>query len=174
MVRFRCYNSQASANAASSRAPARLASLSADAAMSIICSIQQTGDVYVAVSRVRDLATAMGFSAADRARIEIAATELARNLLVHAGGGRLTFSQVNDPSHGPGLVIESRDDGPGIADVELALQDGYSTARSLGAGLPGVRRLMDSFAIESTVGVGTWIRAVKWVIRPRRSRIYGC
>ncbi|MCS6883117.1 MAG: anti-sigma regulatory factor [Oscillochloridaceae bacterium] len=142
--------------------------------MSIICPIQQTGDVYVALSRVRDLATAMGFSPADRARIEIATTELARNLIVHAGGGRLTFSQVNDPSYGPGLVIESRDNGPGIADVELALQDGYSTAHGLGAGLPGVRRLMDAFAIESTVGVGTWIRAVKWVIRPRRSSIYGC
>ncbi len=141
--------------------------------MSVICPIQRTGDVYVAVSRARDLATAMGFSPTDRARIEIATTELARNLIVHAGGGTLTFSQVNDPARGPGLVVESHDHGPGIANLELALQDGYSTARGLGAGLPGVRRLMDAFTIESTVGVGTWVRAVKWVIRPRRSSIYG-
>ncbi len=140
--------------------------------MSVICPIHRPGDVYVAISRVRDLATAMGFSPNDRARIEIATTELARNLIVHAGGGTLTFSQMNDPNHGPGLVVESHDHGPGIADLELALQDGYSTARSLGAGLPGVRRLMDTFAIESTVGVGTWVRAVKWLIRPRRSSIY--
>lgn len=141
--------------------------------MATICTIRHAGDVYVAISRVRDLATAMGFSLVDRTRIEIATTELARNLIVHAGGGVLTFERYDDPENGPGLVIVSQDQGPGIADVELALRDGYSTAQGLGAGLPSVRRLMDDFAIRSTVGVGTWVRAVKWLKSPTRRTVYG-
>ncbi|MEI6181403.1 MAG: anti-sigma regulatory factor, partial [Chloroflexales bacterium] len=120
----------------------------------IDCSIQREVDVYVAMSHARELATAVGFSAVDRTRIEIVILELTRNLLVHAGGGTLTLTRMSDPVSGPGLTVTAVDTGPGIADIELALQDGYSTAHTLGAGLPGVRRLMDEFSIESTVGVG--------------------
>jgi serine/threonine-protein kinase RsbT len=139
---------------------------------SITCSIQREVDVYVAMSRGRDLAVAGGFNAVDRTRIEIVILELTRNLLVHANGGALTLSLIDDATNGRGLQVETRDDGPGIADIALAMQDGYSTAHTLGAGLPGVRRLMDGFHIESTVGVGTYVRATKWVSVPQRTRVY--
>jgi serine/threonine-protein kinase RsbT len=136
------------------------------------CSIKREVDVYLAMSRARELAEAAGFNSADRTRIEIAILELTRNLLVHAGGGTICLSPIADQSRGSGLVIEARDQGPGIPDIELALQDGYSTAHTLGAGLPGVRRLMDEFSIESQVGIGTTVRVVKWVTPPRRRAIY--
>lgn len=140
----------------------------------ISCPIMREVDVYVAMSRARELATAVGFGATDRTRIEIVVLELTRNLLAHAGGGTLSLSRLDDPTHGPGLAVEAHDTGPGIADIELALQDGYSTAKTLGAGLPGVRRLMDEFSITSTLGVGTHVRAVKWLTMPQRRSIYGC
>ena len=136
----------------------------------IPCQIQREVDVYVAMSHARKLALAVGFTAVDRTRIEIVILELTRNLLVHAGGGTLTLTPLSDPLRGSGLAITAVDTGPGIADVTLALQDGYSTAHTLGAGLPGVRRLMDEFSIDSTVGVGTCVRAVKWLTSPQRRR----
>lgn len=138
----------------------------------VTCSIKRDVDVYVAMHRGREMATALGFNNVDRTRIEIVILELARNLVVHAGGGKLNLIPLDSPEHGRGMQIESRDEGPGIADIELALQDGYSTAHTLGAGLPGVRRLMDEFVIESTLGVGTYVRAVKW-LTPRRRPGYG-
>lgn len=140
---------------------------------SIVCPIQREVDVYVAMSRGRELANAVGFNNVDRTRIEIVILELTRNLLVHAGGGSLSLALVDDPTQGRGLAVETSDRGPGIADIGLAMQDGYSTAHTLGAGLPGVKRLMDEFQIESTVGVGTRVRAVKWARPRRRSSIYG-
>lgn len=141
--------------------------------MAIVCPIRREVEVYVAMSRARELATTVGFGAVDRTRIEIVILELTRNLLVHAGGGNLTLTRLDDPARGSGIAIEAADSGPGIVDIELALQDGYSTAHTLGAGLPGVRRLMDEFQIESTVGVGTRVRAVKWLKTPQRRSIYG-
>lgn len=141
--------------------------------MPISCTIQREVDVYVALARVRELARAVDFTPTDCTRIEIATLELTRNLLVHAGGGTFTLTQLDDPLRGPGIAVEARDHGPGIADLDLALQDGYSTTRTLGAGLPAVRRLMDEFAIESTVGVGTRVYAVKWRTPPRRRTNYG-
>lgn len=141
--------------------------------MTVVCPIQREVDVYVAMSRARELATAIGFGAVDRTRIEIVILELTRNLLVHAGGGALNVSRLDDVVRGPGIAVEAVDSGPGIADIELALQDGFSTAHTLGAGLPGVRRLMDEFRIESTVGVGTRVWAAKWLTTPQRRAIYG-
>jgi serine/threonine-protein kinase RsbT len=141
--------------------------------MSVSCSIQREVDVYVAMSRARELSTAIGFGEVDRTRIQIVILELTRNLLVHAGGGTVRLEHLNDQIHGPGLAVEAVDSGPGIANIELALQDGYSTAHTLGAGLPGVRRLMDEFLIESTPGVGTRVRAVKWLTTPHRRAVYG-
>jgi serine/threonine-protein kinase RsbT len=139
----------------------------------IVCPIQREVDVYVAMSRGRELANTLGFNTVDRTRIEIVILELTRNLLVHAGGGALSLALIDDPERGRGLAVEASDRGPGIADIALAMQDGYSTAHTLGAGLPGVKRLMDEFQIESTVGVGTLVRAVKWAKPRRRSQIYG-
>lgn len=131
-----------------------------------VCPVSREVDVYVAMARAREMATAIGFDEIDRTRIEIAVLELARNLLVHAGKGELALERTESGGiHG--LAIEARDKGPGIADINLALSDGYSTAHTLGAGLPGVKRLMDTFEIESTVGVGTRIRAVKWPTKRR-------
>ncbi|MBO9326304.1 MAG: anti-sigma regulatory factor [Roseiflexus sp.] len=128
---------------------------------SVVCPVTREVDVYVAMGRARDMATALGFDDIDRTRIEIAVLELTRNILTHAGSGELAIELVKDGER-RGIAIEARDQGPGIADITLALRDGYSTAQTLGAGLPGVRRLMDEFYIESTVGVGTRVRAVKW------------
>ncbi|NTV62644.1 MAG: anti-sigma regulatory factor [Oscillochloris sp.] len=133
------------------------------------CPIRREVDVYLAMSRGRTVAEQLGLKPVDRTRVEIVILELARNLLTHAGGGLITFSLVNDPQHGPGMAVEASDNGPGIADIQLAMQDGYSTAQTLGAGLPGVRRLTDVFQIESEVGVGTRVYAVKWLRPPRRS-----
>ncbi|MBC8077126.1 MAG: anti-sigma regulatory factor [Chloroflexales bacterium] len=126
------------------------------------CTIRREVDVYIAIGRGRELAAALGFNEIDRTRIEIVILELTRNLLVHAGGGSITLARVDENGRS-GMLVGSNDNGPGIADIELALRDGYSTAHTLGAGLPGVRRLMDSFAIESTPGVGTQVRAIKWL-----------
>lgn len=136
----------------------------------ISCPIRREVDVYVAVSRGRELATALGFTTINRTRIEIVILELTRNLLVHAGGGDLVLTWIHEQDRA-GMMIETFDKGPGIADIALALRDGYSTARTLGAGLPGVQRLMDDLRIESTVGVGTHIRAVKWLPQHRYGKI---
>jgi serine/threonine-protein kinase RsbT len=134
----------------------------------ISCAIGREVDVYVAIGRARELASALGFDEVDRTRLEIVILELARNILAHAGGGKLSIEPIENAGR-RGVAVVAEDDGPGIADIELAMRDGYSTAQTLGAGLPGVRRLMDEFAIESTPGVGTRVRAVKWVVEPRRA-----
>lgn len=132
----------------------------------MICSIQREVDVYVAIGRGRALSTAVGFDDIDRTRVEIVILELTRNILVHAGSGELLIEEVAAGQQ-HGLAIEARDHGPGIPDIELAMRDGYSTAHTLGAGLPGVKRLMDAFEISSTVGVGTTVRAIKWLGKRR-------
>ncbi len=119
-------------------------------------------DVYLAVSRGRELARRLGFDEIDRTRIEIAILELTRNILVHAQRGMLTLHTV-EANNRRGIAIEAHDDGPGIEDIELALSDGYSTAHTLGAGLPGVRRLMHEFSLESAPNVGTTVRAIRWL-----------
>ncbi|HEU4328336.1 MAG TPA: anti-sigma regulatory factor [Roseiflexaceae bacterium] len=137
----------------------------------VLCAIRREVDVYVAIGRGRDLSTAIGFNDIDRTRIEIVILELTRNLLAHAGSGELILEPLREGDQ-VGLAVEVRDKGPGIPDIPLAMRDGYSTTRTLGAGLPGVRRLMDEFQIESTVGVGTRVRAVKW-LNPKRRRSAG-
>lgn len=128
----------------------------------VTCSIAREVDVYLAIGRGRDLATAIGFDEIDRTRIEIVILELTRNILVHAGSGELRLELIQVAGR-RGMAVIARDSGPGIADTELALRDGFSTAQTLGTGLPGVRRLMDEFAIESRVGAGTTVRTVKWL-----------
>ncbi len=140
--------------------------------VSIPLAIRREVDVYIAMSYGRDLATRLGFNIIDRTKIEIMILELARNILHHAGGaGHMTVVPFEDAER-RGLTITARDDGPGIADVARAMEDGYSTAGTLGAGLPGVQRLADEFEIESAPGRGTVIRVAKWLPAPARRRRY--
>ena len=132
----------------------------------VICPIGREVDVYVAISRGREIATSLGFDDIDRTRIEIVILELTRNILAHAGTGELHLNILEEDGR-RGMVVQAQDRGPGIADIALAMRDGYSTAQTLGAGLPGVKRLMDDFTIESEPGTGTMVRAVKWLGKPR-------
>ncbi|HEU5012294.1 MAG TPA: anti-sigma regulatory factor [Roseiflexaceae bacterium] len=131
----------------------------------VSCAIRRDVDVYLAISHGREVSQYVGLGEIDRTKIEIAILELTRNILVHAGSGYLIIAPITDDNR-RGVAIEARDQGPGIPDIHLAMRDGYSTSHTLGAGLPGVQRLMDEFSIESTVGVGTVVRAVKW-FKPR-------
>ena len=124
-------------------------------------AIRADVDIISARQRGRDLGVELGFPKTDLALIATAISELARNILTYAGQGEIEVA-VEEAGGRRGLLIVARDQGPGIADVNLALQDGYSTSRSLGIGLPGVRRLMDEFEVTSELGSGTVIRALKW------------
>jgi serine/threonine-protein kinase RsbT len=124
-------------------------------------SLRSAEDVVRARHSARELATAMGFSLVEQTKIVTAASELARNTIVHGGGGRLRIEILNDgPRRGLRLVFD--DKGPGIPDVDLALRDGYTTGTGLGLGLGGARRLMSEFSILSRPGEGTTVTTVRW------------
>ena len=118
-------------------------------------------DIVLVRQAVRTKVVALGFGLVDQTKTITAASELARNTLIYGGGGvaRLEILQV-----GPrrGLRITFEDSGPGIADIELALKDGYTTGHGLGLGLSGARRLVNDFSIESRVGEGTRVTITKW------------
>lgn len=124
--------------------------------------IERELDIVTARQKGRELAARLGFSSTDQTLLATAISELARNILAYAGSGRIELSQVDEPGR-RGIEIVALDTGPGIADVELALKDGYSTGNSLGVGLPGARRLMDDFELQSKLGVGTTVTAKKWL-----------
>lgn len=123
--------------------------------------VEKELDVARACQEARRLAQTMGFGGTAQACIATAISELATNLVFHAAGGTITLSTVEREGR-QGLEVLCQDSGPGIEDLELAMQDGYSTRGGLGGGLPGVKRLMDEFEIQSQVGVGTRIVARKW------------
>ena len=125
-------------------------------------SVRHEADIIEARQKARALATELGFSATDLILIATAISEIARNMLSYAKGGELVFEKVQNGGRA-GIVIIARDRGPGIPDVEAALRDGFTTGGGLGLGLPGARRLMDEFEIDSKVGVGTTIVMKKWV-----------
>ena len=118
-------------------------------------------DIVAARQQGKTLGATLGFSSSELTLLATAISEIARNIVIHAGGGRISFSIVESLPH-RGLQVVAEDTGPGIADVALAMQDGYSTCRSLGLGLPGARRLMDEFEIESELGKGTIVKMIKW------------
>ncbi len=103
-----------------------------------------------------------GFEEAPSRLIATAVSELVRNILKYAGSGELRLRRIREPSRS-GIEIEATDHGPGIADCEAAMQDHYSSGGTLGLGLPGVRRMMDEFHLESTPGSGTRVVARKWL-----------
>ena len=123
-----------------------------------------TEDVVQARHLVRDLATELGFDLVAQTRIVTATSELARNTHLHGGGGSLTITPVQDGRR-RGLRLEFTDEGPGIADVPMALTDGWSSGGGLGLGLSGTRRLVDEFRIESSPGHGTRVEVVQWLKR---------
>lgn len=125
--------------------------------------IQNEWDIVGARQLGREMAKDVGFSAVDQARIATAISELARNIYLYAEQGSIKFEIVQTEHHKAGLCLMAEDDGPGISDISEVLKDGFSTSGGLGAGLPGVRRLMDEFEIHSEVGKGTKITAIKWL-----------
>ena len=108
------------------------------------------------------MAAQAGFQGSDLTVIATAISEVARNIVEYARRGEIILRIVHDGNK-RGLRVEARDEGPGIPNLDLAMQDGYSTGRGLGLGLPGTRRLMDDFAIRSKVGEGTSVVATKWI-----------
>lgn len=118
-------------------------------------------DVVSARHEGRALAQSMGFSTVEVTLIATAISEIARNIAVYAGSGEVVVDTVRDGDRS-GILIIASDRGPGIPDIDRALQDGYSTGKSLGLGLPGAKRLMDEFEIVSSPGEGTTITMKKW------------
>jgi serine/threonine-protein kinase RsbT len=118
-------------------------------------------DVVNARQRGRELAAQAGFSSGDQTVIAAAISEIARNILNYAKRGEVVLSVVTNGDR-QGVIVVARDQGPGIPDVQRALEDGYSTSGGLGLGLPGARRLMDDFDVTSSVGQGTTVTMKKW------------
>lgn len=119
-------------------------------------------DIVAARQLGRDEAKRIGFGTVDQARITTAISELARNIYLYAGKGRIEIERLHENGlHG--ICIIASDEGPGIEDMRKVMTDGYTTSGGLGAGMPGVQRLMDDFNVVTELGVGTTITAVKWL-----------
>ena len=119
-------------------------------------------DIVSARQQGRVMATQLGFSPGTATLIATAISELARTILLYASRGEVTMRAVEN-NGGKGIIVEARDDGPGIPQPQRALEDGYSTSGRLGLGLPGVKRLMDEFRLETAPGRGTRVVVHKWV-----------
>ncbi|HWX29819.1 MAG TPA: anti-sigma regulatory factor [Steroidobacteraceae bacterium] len=128
----------------------------------ILVAIRSDADIVSARQQGRSLAATIGFTATDATLIATAISELARNIVLYAGQGEVMMQGV-ETAQGKGIVICARDKGPGIRSIDDVLRDGYSTSGGLGLGLPGVRRLMDEFAIESELRQGTVVTVRKWL-----------
>lgn len=124
--------------------------------------IRVANDVVIVRQKVRAWATEIGFSIIEQTKIITAASELARNTLDYGGGGELELTALKNSLNKTGLQLSFVDQGPGIADVSLALTDGYTSGGGLGMGLSGSRRLMNEFKLETEVGKGTRVTVTKW------------
>jgi serine/threonine-protein kinase RsbT len=118
-------------------------------------------DVVVARRGVRDWAAGLGLTMLDLTKVVTAASELARNAIVHGGGGQMCL-QVVKQAERQGLRVTFRDNGPGIPEIELAMKDGYSTGDGMGIGLPGAKRLVNEFDLSSNPSEGTVVTIVRW------------
>ena len=125
-------------------------------------AIESDADVVTARQRARALAVGLDMPTTDQTLLATAISEIARNITSYAGSGAIRVT-VDDRDGRKALVVRAEDQGPGIVDIERALEDGYSTGRGLGLGLPGARRLMDRLVIESTPGHGTVVEMWKWI-----------
>lgn len=123
--------------------------------------IASDDDVVAARQAGRKLAEALGIPRTDLTLVATAISEVARNITTYAGTGEIVVRPVEEDGR-RGIEIVARDEGPGIADIERALQDGFTTGGGLGLGLPGARRLMDEFRVSSKLGLGTTVTMTKW------------
>jgi serine/threonine-protein kinase RsbT len=123
--------------------------------------IQSSEDVVRVRQLARARAIAQGFSLVDQTKLVTAASELARNTLEYGGGGEVLVEVLNDGSR-RGVRLTFSDQGPGIADIDLALKDGFTTGAGLGLGLSGARRLSNEFSIDSRLGQGTRVAITRW------------
>jgi len=128
---------------------------------SVRVAIDSDADVVTARQEARSMGAALGFSSTDLTLLATAISEVARNITTYAGRGEVTLRVVHHRDR-EGIEVVASDKGPGIEDLERALQDGYTTGNGLGLGLPGARRLVDDFHVDSVPGAGTRVRMVKW------------
>jgi len=127
-----------------------------------ITTIRSDLDIVTARSMAREIAKTQGFGPVDQARVATAVGELARNIFIYAKSGQVTVRGV-ERGGVKGIEIVCEDQGPGIENIELAMQDGYSTSGGMGMGIPGARRLMTEFEIRSRQGTGTTVTCRKWI-----------
>ena len=127
--------------------------------------IAADADIVSARELGRRVAESLGFSATDATLIATAISEVARNIMTYAGNGEIEVVALREPRR-VGIEVVARDRGPGIADLDRALQDGFSSSRGTGLGLPGTRRLMDEFSVIAPVGNGTTVTMRRWMARP--------
>lgn len=128
----------------------------------VAITVREESDIATARRAARSAALSLGMDKYEVAEIEISVSELATNLMRHAGGGTIAVEQIEREGRA-GLQIVSSDKGPGITDIPRAMQEGYSTGGTMGSGLPSVKRMMDEMEITSPSGKGTTIVAVKWI-----------
>ncbi len=133
-------------------------------------TIERDHDLVPARAEGRALAERLGFTRTDATLIATAISEIARNIVVHVGRGAIVLRPVLEDER-CGIVVIAEDEGRGIRDVEAALRDGYASNKGLGLGLPGTRRLMDEFDIDSEEGKGTTVRMTKWRLRDELERL---
>lgn len=126
-----------------------------------LLEVRAANDIVRVRQRMREWAIEAGFSLVDQTKIVTAASELARNTLEHGGGGTARVELLADGGR-RGVRLTCEDQGPGIADIQLALKDGYTSRGGLGLGLGGARRLVNEFAIESQPGAGTRVTITRW------------
>ncbi len=138
--------------------------MGAEEATTVVIALAKPEDIVVARQLARETARKLGFGLVDQSRIATAVSELTRNVIRYAtdSRGECRIRRLLDPARGIGIEIVVADAGPGIADLELVLRDGYSSSRGLGLGLPGTRRLMDELTIVSAPDQGTTVTIRKW------------
>jgi serine/threonine-protein kinase RsbT len=127
-----------------------------------VIPIESDADVVIARQRARAMASELELTSTDQTLLATAISEVARNITAYARRGEVVLSVIRDDSGRKGIQVVARDDGPGIENVELALQDGFTSGGGLGLGLPGARRLVHEFYIETAPGRGTKVTLVMW------------
>ena len=124
-------------------------------------ALHSSDDITMVRQKVRKVMQESGFSLVDQTKMVTAASELARNTVIHGGGGEVSINVVENDGH-VGIQLIFSDKGPGIPDIDKALQDGFTTGDGLGLGLGGAKRLVHEFAIDSKVGQGTKVEIIRW------------
>jgi serine/threonine-protein kinase RsbT len=127
-----------------------------------VIPIESDADVVTARQRARQLASRVDLTSTDQTLLATAISEVARNITTYAVRGEVQLSTIRDDNGRHGIQVVARDEGPGIENVERAMQDGFTTGEGLGLGLPGARRLVDDFRIETSPGKGTTVTMVMW------------